>query len=294
MPKRQQFHATTELALRDPRISDEEKILRKLRETVNRSVKNPKLRIRHDVRPALYRKYRNLGFPIKTDGNRKYPAWRSLSPWMKLQLASLCIAEHRHVQVRLRLHDAIVEELERNQRDYRSYLRDRMTRILRERFGDRLLFLFVLEDLDRDRVTAVRTHAHGMVMLPPVNLDTPVDGRTAAARERRITRFGRTAVELAESRSLLKDALQAAVGNRGMHSRYYGGVDQASNVWTAFSYNPRFNFEAISYAFKNVDAAMSGLPANRIVRSKGLATEAHRFWDLVRLGEPAIVSWPSD
>lgn len=293
LPKQQQFHATIELALRHPHIAAEYKILRKLRDTVDRAVVIPALRRPLDVHPALYGRYRNTGFPIRTDGNRKYPQWRSLSPWMRLQLENMCIAEHRHVHVRLRLHDAIVERHKNLGRDYRSYLRDRMTRVLQERFGEGLHFLFVLEDLDRDGVTPVRPHAHGVVMLPHVDLDDAVDGRTIAARARQVARHGKEVVEFTEGRKRLREALKFVVGNGGQLPSHHHGVCQSANVWTRTSYNPRFNFEAISYAFKNVDAEASDLPANRIARSRGLVTEARRFWDLVRLGEPAIAAWLS-
>lgn len=205
----------------------------------------------------------------------------------------MCIAEHPHVQIRLRLHDAIVEELARDGHDYRSYLRDRLTRVLRERFGEGLLFLFVMEDLDRDHSTLVRAHAHGMVMLPKVDLDGAKDGRTKAANARLIQREGRQRAEFIRARALLKEALQAAIGNRGRRPLHHNGVDQTGNCWTKQSYNPLFNREAISYAFKNVQSPKSTLPINRIARSQGLASEARRFWDLVRIGESAVTRWPN-
>jgi hypothetical protein len=291
MPKRQQFHATMELCFRNPTIALENKILLKLMDTTRRGIAMRSQRVPLSSHPALYTRYRTKGFPIKTDGNRKYPAWRSLSPWMKLQLASLCISAHPHIQIRLRLHDEIVEKLDSDGRDYRSYLRDRLTRILREKFGDGLLFFFVLEDLDRDRTTVVRSHAHGMVMLPKVDFGAETDGRTQAANARLILREGIQKAEFIRARADMKEALQTVIGNRTNRPLIYNGINQAANCWTKQSYNPLFNHEAISYAFKNVDAA-SMLPANRIARSKGLATEARRFWDLVRLGEQAISAWP--
>lgn len=293
MPKRQQYHATLQLCLRNPVIEGEDKILLKLMDTVRNGIQHPSRRTPLNNQPALYRKYRTKGFPIKTSGNRKYPAWRSLSPWMKIQLASMCIAEHPHVQMRLRLHDQIREELERDCRDYRAYLGGRLTRILKDRFGDNLHYLFIVEDLERDCITPVRSHVHGMIMLPKVDLYASTDGRTIAANARLIQREGQKRAEFVRSRPILREALQAAIGNRGQRQLLYKGVDQTGNCWTKKSYNPLFNREAISYAFKNVDAAVSMLPDNRIARSKGLATEARRFWNLVRLGEQAVSAWPN-
>lgn len=292
MPKRQQFHGTIELILRDERIAAEDKILRKLMHTVRRGISNPAMRTPLKARPALYKRYRVQGFPIKTDGNRKYPAWRSLSPWMKLQFSSMCIAEHPHVQVRLRLHDEIASELKVAGRDYRSVLRDRLTRFLRERHGPGLDYFFVLEDLDRDGNTPVRPHAHGMLMIPKLDLFAGSDRRTLHANERLIEKVGLPEAQWLRGRSLVKETLQVIVGNREGRDRVFGALDQTGNVWTKKSYSPLFNKEAISYAFKNVDAAGSKLPLNRVARSKRLIGEAKRFWNLVRLGEAAINQWP--
>lgn len=294
MPKRQQFHATSMLCARDAVIADEEKILRKLMNAAREGIKRPGLRVPLNSHPALYTRYRRLSFPIRTDGNRKHRAWRSLSPWMKLQLMSICIAEHPHVQIRLRLHDEIVDKLAHEGKDYRSHLRDRMTKRFRERFADEIQFLFVLEDMDRDSTSHVRTHAHGMVMLPNVDVTAMTDGRTKAAYHRQVAKYGQLEASFVTGRKMLKEVLQEVVGNREGRPRKIRGIDQTDNVWTKRSYNPLFNHEAISYAFKNVDSSTSALPANRIARSKKLVTEGRRFWDLIRLGEPAITAWPND
>ena len=293
MPKRQQFHATAMLCARNSVIASEEKILRKLKDAVRGGIVHPRLRMPLTTHPALYTKYRNRGFPIKTDGNRKYPAWRSLSSWMKLQLMSMCIAEHAHVQIRLRLHDEIVEKLAHEGRDYRSYLRDKMTTRLRARFAEDILFFFVLEDMGSDSTSQVRTHAHGMITLPRLDPVLMTDGRNKAAYDRLVAKRGRLEADFIKGRSMLKEVLQDIVGNRDGRPRKFQGIDQTDNVWTRRSYNPLFNYEAISYAFKNVDAAASALPENRIARSKKLVTEAQRFWNLVRLGEQALSAWPA-
>lgn len=205
---------------------------------------------------------------------------------------SMCIAEHAHVQLRPRLHDEIVEELADRGRDYRSYLRDRLTAKLRTRFSDDMHFLVVLEDMDSDSTSPVRTHAHGMIMLPKVDPDLITDGRRKAAYDRLVAKHGQSQADFIRGRNLLKEVLQEIVGNREGRPRKVRGIDQTDNVWTKRSYNPLFSHEAISYAFKNVDAEASALPANRVARSRKLVTEAKRFWDLVRLGEPAITAWP--
>lgn len=293
VPKLQQVRPTLQLSLRDPVIAEEDKILQKLMHTVRAGAANATRRRPLTIQPGLYRKYRTKDFPLKNDRNRKYPAWRSLSPWMKLQLASMCIAEHPHVQIRLRLHEELVDALNAGGKDYRVFLRDRLTSILGNRFGPGTHYLFVLEDLDRDGLGRVRTHAHGMAMLPSVNLTNMKDGRTKAANERLIGKVGLRQAQFVRGRAALREALHMAVGNRGKPARprVVNGMDQASNVWTKESYNALFNREAISYAFKNSDSEDSRLPPNRIARSQALVTEARMFWDLVRLGEPAIAHW---
>ncbi|WP_423140660.1 hypothetical protein ACOYW6_07245 [Parablastomonas sp. CN1-191] len=171
------------------------------------------------------------------------------------------------------------------------YLRDRLTRSLSE-FPQTPWYLFVMEDLDASGENQVRPHAHGMIEVPRVSLDSITDGRSRKPFERLRDKTDLLTAEIAAGRKHLRKVLRRASGHT-RRANVFNGIDQRPNVWTRESYNPLFNHEAISYAFKNADAPTSALPDNRLATSQALRTEARRLWELVRSGEAAMDQWAS-
>lgn len=128
--KRQRIDRELDLRLANPQIDAEAKILEKLRQQVLSSVR---MRWRIDPSrplPTLYSKYRGTGFPLRNNNRRLLPPWRDLSPWMKLQVATLVLAEGSFIQFTVHLHDDRREELEAQGADLRKYILDRVTRRL--------------------------------------------------------------------------------------------------------------------------------------------------------------------
>lgn len=80
--------------------------------------------------PTLYSKYRGTGFPLRNKNRRLLSPWRDLSPSMKLQVATLVLAEGSFIQFTVHLHDDRREELEAQGADLRKYILDRVTRRL--------------------------------------------------------------------------------------------------------------------------------------------------------------------
>lgn len=210
---------------------------------------------------------------------------------MKTQLASLCLGEHLHLQIRLTLHDELRLELIGNGKDLKCYMRDRMTRLLHENFVPAPMFFFVIEDLDTNGITQVRPHAHGTIQLPLVEPKNITDGRTRASYRRIEERFGDNVAKTTIGKRMIKKVLKQATGTTGKRPNEVAGVSQRSNLWSRRSYNPLFNVEAVSYAFKNADSDISGLPNNCLAVSQKLQTEARKFWELIRTGEEAMSQW---
>jgi hypothetical protein len=208
---------------------------------------------------------------------------------MKTQLAALCLAETRFVQIRLHLHEQVAFA---RSNDTKDYVRDRLMRCLRERFDSLPWFYLVVEDRDAAGEPGVRTHFHGAIEVPRLALPLTKKGVPRSQFLRKEATHGLEAAEYLAGRLAVDAALRQATGNAGRYPPIYNGRDQARNVWKRRPYHPLFNVEWVSYALKNMNAVSLDLPDNRLSMSRSLNTEAQRLWGLVKLGEPAIDAWP--
>src|SRR4051794_1988903 len=89
----QRVDALTDLILDDPSIKRDARILQKLKVAVRGTMGRPRDPQVAANRPTLYRRYRGNRFPLTNPNGTKLPAWRSLTPWMKVQLATLALTE---------------------------------------------------------------------------------------------------------------------------------------------------------------------------------------------------------
>lgn len=293
--KQQKVHATNQLALGDAAIAVDAKILQSVLDEARRTIKLASARRELKFHPTLYCKYRGIGFPLRTKRNRKLPQWRSLSPWMKTQLASLCLGEAPLLQIRLHIHDELRAKREAGGKDIRVYLRDRLTRTLNMNFDPAPWFFIAIEDRDVTGEIEVRPHVHGSIALPRLPVPTKIDG-SPKARFRRIIdaepgEKGLAAAEYLAGRIRLHRALKIATGNDGLRPAVVGTVNQSHNVWKREPYNPLFNDHWVSYTLKNQDAASLSLSDQRLSISQPLRREAQRLWELIRTGEAAIHHW---
>lgn len=285
--KRQKIDRELDLRLANPKIDAEAQILAKLRRHVFSSV-----RLRWKIEatrplPTLYSKYRGKGFPLRDNHLRMLPRWRDLSPWMKLQVATLALAEGHFIQFTAHLHDDRREDLASKGADLRKYIMDRISRRLRGTFGDdRPGFLFVVEDRDKDGIQ-VRPHAHGSISVPMINV------AMAPARRRSLEKLvaeGKKAdAELLAGRMIVRNALKAAVGlNKRAPKVAASGRNQSRNVWTKV---PTFVISTnlwVSYAFKNVNRFSQVLGEDRDAISTSLKADARDLWEVIRTGDKAI------
>jgi hypothetical protein len=209
---------------------------------------------------------------------------------MKTQLAALCLAETRFIQIRLHLHDEIAAA--QGGEKQKDYLRDRLTRCLAERFDPVPWFYVVIEDRDTFGVAQVRPHLHGAIQIPRVPLPTTKVGRPRARFLRIQAAMGLEEAEYSAGRVALHAVLQQATGNTARRGSSFQGRSQNSNIWKRKPYRPLFNEEWVSYALKNMKAVSSALPNNRLSTSRSLSQEAKRLWSLIRDGEDAVSHWP--
>lgn len=291
MPKRQIVNATIDLIIRDEKIAKEHKILEDIKLSVRRGITGPRAKPPLIVLPALYKRYRRRGLPLKNRNGRRLPAWRSLSPWMRAQMVSLVIGEHEHRQFRVRLHDDVATREIAKGTDLKSYLRNRITRVFKDGFEQEPWYIFVIEDLATDGTTLVRPHAHGVIRIRALPLSEITNKRSRAAYARRISTLGQDSIEMLAGIKRTRHLLNQASGNSPQAPQSVNGVSQKANVWMRSSYHRFFNDEAISYAFKNTAAPASHLPQNRLAISRGVLAEAKRFWELIRRGESAMSQW---
>lgn len=271
----------------NPQIDAEAKILEKLRQQVFSSVR---MRWKIDPSrplPTLYSKYRGTGFPLRNNNRRLLPPWRELSPWMKLQVATLVLAEGSFIQFTVHLHDDRREELEAQGADLRKYILDRMTRRLRGTFGHaRPGFLFIVEDRDKDGIQ-VRPHAHGSIAVPSVDVSVAPDKRRSLAKL--VANGEKAKAELLAGRMLVRNELKAAVGLNARAAKVAAsGRNQSRNVWTK---DPMFMVVTnlwVNYAFKNADRFSHALGDNRTAISTNLRAEARELWEVIRNGDKAV------
>lgn len=210
---------------------------------------------------------------------------------MKVQLATLALAEKGYMVFKLHIHDDLYDELISAGNDPLVTLRNDLSRHLKRRFGRSSWFFFVMEE----HTTAgdpTRPHAHGSVEIQSLPLD-PDDKLLPLKWRRLIARKGLAEAQLEVGRQLTIEALRAASGNAGDRPRIArtSGLDQVRNLWHRRPYLPVFNTEWVDYAFKNAKRVSRTLRENRLVLPYDLRGEAQRLWRLVREGEPALVEW---
>lgn len=247
-----------------------------------RSRLNGRERVQLKSVSPLYIKYRGTRFPLKTRRNRIPPAWRSLSSWMKLQIAGMCLAEHSYLQFRITPTKALVDSLGTTE-GLKEYLRDRLRTRLRRAFGPEPWFFFAIEDRSSGG-ELVAPHIHGSIRIVPMPLPRTQAGHVRARWARAVDRDGQAKAELAFGKLLLKLLL-----------RYSAGPERAAHhSWSRVPYMSRSNPEWVSYALKNMYEPSADLPERRMVLSRPLGQEAKRLWELIRRGEPALSQWGSN
>lgn len=209
---------------------------------------------------------------------------------MKVQIATMVMAENGYMVFSIHLHDEIRMELERTGACQKDYLRNRLTRMSWKRFGEKRCFFFVMEDMDPDG-QAVRPHAHGSIMVRPASL--PQRGEKRHLHYKRMAeRYSQEHAERIHGLDLTKAMLRAASGNtKGKSAKVVGRIDQSRNVWTSTPRRPFTNEQWVTYAFKNSQAVSQVLGDRRLAFSQALRTEARKVWELVRLGEAAMSQW---
>lgn len=197
-PKRgrrlQRVDALIDLLLDDPRIRRDAKILQYLKDAVRGTMRRPRDPQVAANRPTLYRRYRGSRFPLRTPDGSKLPAWRTLTPWMKVQLATLALTEKGYMVFKVHMHDDLHDELLRAGKDPLVALRNDLSRHLKRRFGRPSWFFFVMEE----HTTAghpTRPHAHGSIEIQRCALD-PNDKALPLKWRRLIARKGLEEAEL--------------------------------------------------------------------------------------------------
>lgn len=283
--------ARISLRLADTDIDRDAKNLAILLNAARRTIVNPSKRHRSEFRPSLYKRYRGPSYPLQDRNGNSLPDWRYLSPWMKAQVATLCLHEDHFMQIQIHLHDELRGELQNAGVDLRIYLRDRLNRCLREFLGTVPWFFFVIENRNTSGHSVVRPHVHGSIKIPRTPLRLLKNG-TPSLRYRMISSTkGLAAAESAYGRTLVHDAVKAASGNAGDRPQVINGVSQVRNVWCGKPYGPLFNTQWVDYSFKNTQRVSRSLANNRMVMERGLNQEAQRLWRLIREGEDAMGQW---
>lgn len=207
---------------------------------------------------------------------------------MKVQLATLALAEQGFMQFKLHIHDDLMAELVADGKDPKDVLRDSIARHLKRRFGAVPWFFFVMEDLTKDG-KPTRSHAHGSIQIPRAPL--PSRGRGSRRLRAVEARDGLAKAEMEAGRMVVVQALKAAGGAGRPRFAVTTGADQCRNLWHRRPYNPIFNSQWVDYAFKNAEAVSATLGDNRLALPYGLRGEAERLWELLTEGEVAIGLW---
>lgn len=289
-PKRQKVDATVRLILEHPELRREVLTLTKILNVAVRTLAKVGHKQSLKTRPALYKRYRGNAFPLRDYANHKLVRWRSLSPWLKTQMAALCLGETRFLQIRLHPHDELRADV--GDLMMKAHLRNRLARCLRAEFDEVPWFYVVIEDRDSDGDTVVRPHLHGAIQIPRSPVPMTRDGRPTAKYRRLIIESGIEEAEYLSGRLKIDRALRRATGNDGHRPEIVQGISQLHNVWKRRPYRLLRNQEWVSYAMKNMNVVSPSLPENRLSMSRGLNQEAQRLWELIRCGEHAISNWP--
>lgn len=247
--KRQRVDATIRLLVEDDGLRRDEVILRNLLNLARDNlVRGPRSTPLKNL-PTLYSSYRGSGFPLRDSNGRKIPIWRNLSPWMKTQIAALCLAEAPFVQIRLHLHDEI--SAVQGTEEAKVYLRDRLMRCLRERFDPVPWFYVVIEDRDAAGDVEVRPHVHGAIEVPRLPFPLTRQGRPRAKFRRAEAVHGLQWAEQLCGRIAIDAVLRQASGNAGNRPPIYGGRDQRQNVWKRKPFRDYFSSETFLHIFRH-------------------------------------------
>lgn len=288
----QRVVAVIDLRLDDSKIDRDAQTLENLQRSVRTSILRPASRKPLADLPTLYKKYRSTAFPLHKPNGSKVQEWRQLSPWMKTQIASLCIIERMMMVFRVHLHDEVALRLHGSAPDtLRRYFRDRFSRCLREVFGVVPFFWMVIENRNASGESSNRPHIHGEIEIRRATLPILRNGLAPIASLRIIKSHGLKEAELRYGREVTRDAISRATGNEPSSTRYVHGRDQRRNMWWRSPYRIISNHDHISYAFKNVSKISRRLGGKRSVMSLELNQEAQKLWQLLRLGEPAVSQW---
>lgn len=294
-PKRkhmQKVDAVIDLRLEDPVIDRDAKTHDMLRVAMRNATLRPSGRKPLFRLPTLYRRYRGTSFPLRKPNGQRVQLWRHLSPWMKTQIASLCLMERRMMVFRAHLHDDVMAQMKGcNANGLREYFRDRIGRCLRAAYGEVPFFWFVIENRTATGASATRPHIHGEIEIQRAALPIMRHGLTSIQSRRIIHTSGIEEAELAHGREITHDAILRATGNERTSRRDVNGRDQRRNIWWRKPYRQISNQDWISYAFKNTKRVSRALGPQRLVTSRELSKEAQRLWKLVRIGEDAMDQW---
>lgn len=288
--KLQRVDRLADLRADDPVIHRDAYLFDRIKNAYRKNARPLAKRAQLKTRTSLYCRLRGNGFPLKQPNGKTAPIWRTLSPWMKVQMATLSLAEQGYMQFSVHLHDEIRMDLEGKGACLKDYLRDRLTRLSSEWFGESRHFFFVMEDMDPDG-EPVRPHAHGSIAVRPEAL--PKKGEKRHLHYKRMAeRHGQDHAERIYGLERTKEMLRAASGNvQNKCSKVIAGNDQSRNVWVKTPSRPFTNEGWVTYAFKNAQEFSTVLGDRRLALSQALRTEARKLWELVRLGEDAIRQW---
>jgi hypothetical protein len=284
----QKVDATIDLAISDRAIERDWKTLVFVTTSVRKRLLARKRASLVAGAPTLYWKYRGEGFPLKHADGSSLLAWRSLSSWMKSQIASMCLHEGACKAFTITIHEELADELQANGTDLKVYLRDRLARCLRAEFGIVPWFLFVIEDRTKSGLVRTKVHAHGIIQIVPADPRKLRSGEFSLRTKVQIAQEGLVEARLSAGADKTYRAIKLASGNSaGDRPAIHKGRGQGRNVWWRKMLFPLFNIEWVSYSFKNAMSASGSLPDNRLCMSRELNREAQRLWALIRDGEPS-------
>lgn len=281
---RQTLDILSDLELGDERIQRDARTLKFLRDAVYRTITNPVLRAAVRSNTTLYSRYDTSAFPLSKRNGSKIPAWKILTPWMKIQVASLALAERGYRPFKVHLHDDLREGLEADGKDQRVYLRDRIRFQLRRIYGtgNVPMFYFVMEDRDKDK-GPTRPHAHGAIEIRSLSLDRILDAKAGRHMARIAKARGVEIAEREAGRWAVRRALKSAAGLEGYRGKVSaGGLHQMRNVWMRKPTFAILNQDWITYVFKNAGEHSSVLGENRLAFPYGLRQEARLLWSKIR------------
>lgn len=286
---RKKVNAEIDLIVADPAIARDAETLGNLRNLFRRDLLRRGAHTPASPASTLYgssqayRRYRGSSFPMQTIAGRQVEPWGRLTAWMKAQVAALHLGEGSFALFNLEVHSGVAAELKERGEAQQVYIRNRLARCLRARFGYVPEFFFVMEDRDiKGRV--IKAHAHGCIAIPEVEPCRLKDGSLSMKTRIAIAREGIRPVRLAEGRRAMRAVLREVAQISGARARVDEG-DQCRNVWLSQPRFPLFNHPWVSYAFKNVFRPSKSLGDSRMCMSRELNQRAQQLWRLITEGE---------